>query len=174
MKLEKKLELQEKGWNDQEIIKAEAALDKEEHHDVFFSKIVFWSALVLIVFANLAVSLILIPFIIVLNAWVLYAIIVVLAGMLGFIYNFLITDIGHLGKKHHILAGIFVPLLALSNMIIMVLYSNRFIADLEVNNVVHNPWLLSIIFVIAFILPYILDRVINKFKKKKAIIVKNN
>ncbi|MBU0459588.1 MAG: hypothetical protein KKH52_02130 [Nanoarchaeota archaeon] len=161
----KQIDLIKKGWNQKDIKKAASIIDTPKHHDAHFSKIVFWSALIVIIFANLIVSLILIPFLIVLNQWVLYSIIILLAGMIGFLYNFLIMDIGHLGKKHHLLAGIIIPILAFSNILIMVFVSNRFIADLKVNNPPHDLWIISIIFVVAFILPYLIDTLIINLKK---------
>lgn len=155
----KKEELLKKGWTEEEIKKAEAMLEKTEHHDIFFSKITFWSALVVIIFANILVSLVLIPFLIVFNKWILYFTVIVLAGIIGFLYNFLILDIGHLEKKHHLLAGIIVPVLALTNMVLMVLVANKFIADLKVENVPHNPWVIGVVFMAAFIIPYLVDRV---------------
>lgn len=158
MKAKKRLELKEKGWSEEELRKAETALERAEKHDVHFSKIVFWSALVVIIFANLVVSLILIPFLIVLNQLVLYAIVVLLAGTIGFLYNFLVTNIGHLERKHHLWAGVLVPLIALANVVVMVLVSNRFITDLQVNNPLHNAWLTALVFAVAFILPYAAGR----------------
>ncbi len=158
MKLQRKEELLAKGWQEKEIKKAEETLERANQQDVFFSKIVFWSALVVIVFANLLVSVILIPFLIAFDRLFLYSIIIVLAGTVGFLYNFLITDIGHLERKHHIMAGIIVPLLALANMIGMVIISNRFVDRLQVPIEHHNPWLTAATFALAFILPYLLDR----------------
>ncbi|MEW5896157.1 MAG: hypothetical protein AB1668_00560 [Nanoarchaeota archaeon] len=163
MKEEKKLELLHKGWKEEEVKHAEEMLEKVQKHDIFFSKMVFWSALVVIVFANLLVSLILVPFLIVLNEWMLYVITAVLAGTVGFLYNFLITDIGLLEKKHHRIASIIVPILALGNMLITVFVSNHFIAKLNfVDNPQHNPLLLGIVFGAAFILPYVVMQVRKK------------
>ena len=159
---QKKEELLNKGWHEAEIKKAEAILEKTEHQDVFLSKIVFWSALVVIVLANLMVSLVLIPFLIVLNHWLMYLLVVVMAGIVGFLYNFLVLDIGHLEKKHHTLAGIIVPILGLTNVVIMVLISNQFIKDLQVQNTAHNPWIIGVIFGVAFILPYAVDKLRGK------------
>ncbi len=158
----KKEGLFKKGWTAEEIKKAEAILDKTEPHHIFFSKITFWSALVVIIFANLLVSLVLIPFLIVLNQWILYFTIIILAGVIGFLYNFLILDLGYLEKKHHLLAGIIVPLLALANIVIMVLVSNRFIADLKIRTPLHNPWLIGLVFALAFITPYLIARIRKK------------
>jgi hypothetical protein len=167
MKTNKKLELKEKGWSEKEIIHAEEALNRSEKHDLHFSKIVFWSALIVTIFGNFIVSLVLIPFLIVLNRFVLYAIVVLLAGSIGFLYKLLITDIGHLEKKHHIAASIFVPLIAIANIVGMVFVSNKFIRDLNVENVQHNPLIVALVFAGVLILPYILHLIILPFKNKK-------
>ena len=169
MNITQKEELSKKGWTKREINKAEAILDRSEHHDIFFSKIVLWSALLVIVIGNLMVSIIAIPFLVVLNRWVLYAVIVILAGMIGFLYNLLINDIGHLEQKHHILASILVPVLAVINLVVIVFVSNNLIKDLNVNNKLHNPWGLSILFAVAFILPFIVDQIRLYVKKKKSV-----
>ncbi|MFH1276406.1 MAG: hypothetical protein ABIH82_04815, partial [Candidatus Woesearchaeota archaeon] len=86
--------LAKKGWQEEEIARAEASLDKEQKHDAHFSKIVFWTSLIIVILGNIMVSLILIPFLIVLNKLTLYSIVVILAAILGFLYTFLIRDIG--------------------------------------------------------------------------------
>lgn len=162
IKLEK---LRQKGWPEQDIKRAGQVLETTHHHDLFLSKIVFWSALIVIVFANLIVSLIMIPFLIVFSDWLIYIIIIILAGMIGFLYNFLITDIGYLEKKHHIIAGILIPVIAIANIFAMVFTANKFIATFKLTNV-HNPIIISIIFAVAFILPYFLDKLFLADKKK--------
>lgn len=157
-----KTKLLKKGWNTPEIKQAERIIDRAALQDIFFSKVVFWSSLIVIIFANLLVSLILIPFLIVLNSVVLYALVFLLAGTIGFLYNFLINDIHVLERKHHRIASILIPIIALANMFGMVLASNRFIVDLKVQNNLHNPWFVSIVFVIAFILPYFIDQLRKK------------
>ncbi|MFH1827692.1 MAG: hypothetical protein ABH824_00360 [Nanoarchaeota archaeon] len=168
MKTEKRKKLLEKGWEEKEIKKAEDILERAEHHDVFFSKIVFWSALIVIIFGNLLISLILIPFLIVLNQWVLYSIVTISAIMIGFLYNFLITDIGLLEKKHHRMASIIIPLIALANMIVMVMISNQFIISMNfIHNQPHNPITLSLVFGFAFIFPYVIDQIRLKINNNK-------
>lgn len=159
---------EQKSWTALEIKKAERTLERTEHSALFFSKIVFWSALLVIVFANLIVTLILIPFLVVLNKAVLYALVILLAGMIGFLYTFLITDIGYLEKRHHRLASVLVPLLAFANALTMVFVANRFIADLQGPYTPHNPLLISLVFGGAFILPYVADQLRLAFRKKEA------
>jgi hypothetical protein len=169
MKQKQKLKLTEKGWSEEEIIHAEESLDRAEKQDVHFSKIVFWSALIVTIFGNFIVSLILIPFLIVLNKWVLYSVVILLAGSIGFLYKLLITDIGHLEKKHHIAASIVIPLIAIANVVGMVLVSNRFISDLKVENVQHNPIIVAVVFAVVLILPYVLHKIFASFKNKEKV-----
>ncbi len=159
MKLQRREELRQKGWREDELAKAEAILNKSTQHDIFFSKIVFWSAMVVIVFANLLISIILIPFLIALYDLVLYAIVAVLGLVIGFLYNFLITDIGLLETKHHRVASVIIPIVAMSNVVVMVVTSNRFIESIQLNNPPHNPWVVAAVFGGAFILPYIADQI---------------
>ena len=171
MREERKQKLAEKGWDNREILQAQALLEEETNHDIFLSQIVFWSALVVIIFANILVSLVLIPFLVVFDKWMLYSIVVVLAGVIGFLYNFLITDIGHLQKKHHVMAAILVPLLALANIGVMVVASNKFIADLQVATQPHDPVTVSVLFAAVLIIPFILDKIRMHFKSKKAVLM---
>ncbi|MEK6863627.1 MAG: hypothetical protein AABW53_02930 [Nanoarchaeota archaeon] len=162
---QRKKELLQKGWREEELRKAERILDSATKPDVFFSKIVFWSAMLVIVFANLLISLLLIPFLIALNSIVLYSIVALLGATIGFLYNFLITDIGLLEKKHHRAASIIVPLIGVANVVVMVLVSNKFIESLKLNNPPHSPWFIALAFCAAFILPYGIDQLRLALKK---------
>ncbi len=155
MKVVQPTALRRKGWNEREIAKAERIVNVPQPHDSHFSRIVFWSALIVIIFANLVVSLVLIPFFIIFHAWMLYSIIILLAGSIGFLYNLLITDIGHLQRKHHVWAGIIVPIIAAANMIIMVLVANQFIAETHTQTATQSPWLIAAVFSGVLILPYL-------------------
>ena len=162
MKEKRRGELRGKGWAETELQKAESLLERVGHHEVHFSKIVFWSALVIIIFANLVVSIVLVPFLIVFPAWLLYGVVVLLAGSVGFLYDLLITDIGHLKTKHHISASVVIPLIAVANMVIMVIVANNIILESGVTTTLHNPWLVAIVFAVAFILPYVFMRLRGK------------
>ncbi|PIZ51546.1 hypothetical protein COY27_03160 [Candidatus Woesearchaeota archaeon CG_4_10_14_0_2_um_filter_33_13] len=174
MKEQNKLRLKEKGWTEEDIKKAESILEKQEEYDKHFSKIVFWSALIVTIFGNLIVSLVLIPFLIVLYDWVLYTVIILLAGTIGFLYRLLIMDIGHLDKKNHFFASILIPIIAIANMVGMVLISNKFITDLKLQNTQHNPWIAAVVFAIAMILPYLFGQMRLLLKEKKAKVLHLN
>ncbi|MFH1276156.1 MAG: hypothetical protein ABIH82_03520, partial [Candidatus Woesearchaeota archaeon] len=117
-----------------------------------------------VILGNIMVSLILIPFLIVLNKLTLYSIVVILAAILGFLYTFLIRDIGHLEKKHHTSASIIIPVIALANIFAMVFMSNKFIKEVGAINGPHNPWMIGLVFAVAFIIPYIIDVIRGRFR----------
>ena len=118
--------------------------------------------MIVILFANLAVSLVLIPFLIVFSAVVLYSVIVLLGISFGFLYNFLISTVGTMHKGHHRWTNILVPIVAMINIIIVVLASNFFISKLESNPVTQNPFMAGIVFAIAFVLPYMILKLFFK------------
>lgn len=155
-------QLKNKGWTKEEITEAQSLLEKAKYHDVFFSKIVFWSALLVIVLGNMALSLVLVPFLLIFKTWLLHTLVVILALMMGTIYSFLITDIGYLETKHHVLASILVPVIALVNLVAVVIASNSFARDISAGiadiRQPHNQWLVAAIFVVAFILPFLMHR----------------
>ncbi len=174
MKRSTKIKLEGKGWKTEDILHAEQAMDKASAHDVHFSKIVFWTALVVTIFANIGVSLLLIPFMIVFNKLMLFSIIILLAGSIGFLYSYIVNDIGHLEKKHHVLAGILLPLIALANVAAMSLISNNIMQDLKVAQPPHNPLVIGIVFGVAFILPYFIMKVVHHSSGRKKVSIRHS
>ena len=75
------LKLTEKGWSNLEIKRAQRILERSSQQDLFFSKIVFWTAMIVIIFANFIVSLSLVPFLLVLSKTLLYGIIILLVQL---------------------------------------------------------------------------------------------
>ncbi len=130
--------------NEAEIRKAERELKDVTVYDSHLTKIVFWSAIFVIVLGNIIAAFVLIPLFVTQSAVLLYGTVIVLAGLIGFLYNFLIRDIAQLQKKHHITAGIIIPLIALTNIAII---AQRFPEGGQ------NPLLIGILFAAVFILP---------------------
>src|SRR5689334_20533194 len=118
--------LAEKGWSKDEINKAASILHgKDDPGQIYFSKqmnpIVYWLTLIVSIVANMVVSVVLIPFLLaVKTAGTLYMIVSLLALAFGFFFNLLLTDIEHVDPKHHVIAGIFIPALAVINIIIVI------------------------------------------------------
>jgi hypothetical protein len=169
----KKLELKAKGWEEKEIRRAEEILDRAEAQDVFFSRLVFWTAIIVIVFANLMVSLVLVPVLTFFSPIALYSILTVLALCIGFVYNFLIMDVKHLETKHHVIAGMLLPAIALANLAAVVYFSNRMIEKSNLATVEHNPWVIGIVFAVVFILPSLFGKIRRAMRlRKRAVLVR--
>lgn len=123
------------------------------------SKIVYWLALLVTIVGNLIISAALIPFLIVLKDIQIYLIIAILAIAFGLLFDLLLRDIEHLDFRHHIIAVIFIPGMAILNLFIITNLSNRLIEILEVVNIKHDPIRISIIYAIIFMIPYIISRI---------------
>ena len=160
----KRVKVIKEGWTKERLQKAERILTTIHVQEPFFSKIVFWSAILVIVLGNLLMSIALIPFLAVLNKWFLDLIILLLALVMGLLFNFLITNIGHLERHHHVLAALILPVVALANVIFIVLTANQMIESIQIINVRHNPWLIGILYGGVFVLPYLYFRLRKVYK----------
>lgn len=133
---------------------------KKESVKKIMSKIVYWLALLVTIIGNLIISAALIPFLIVMKDVQLYLIIIILGIAFGLLFDLLLRDIENIDIKHHVIAAIFIPGMAIVNLFIITNLANRLIEVLEVANVKHNPIMISIVYIIAFMIPYL----ISKFK----------
>jgi hypothetical protein len=159
--------LLEKGWSEQDINKAiqiiEAAKENKTSRTKLIDSIVYWAVLIVTIIGNLILSIILIPFLLALSKIQLYVIILIIAVTFGFLFDLLIRDIEHLEQKHHIIAGLFIPALAIINVFFMVRFANHLMGVMRLSNVQQNPLVVGFVYTIAFILPYL----VNKFVLRK-------
>ncbi len=164
MKHETKHILKKKGWTQQEIKEAESVIEHPRGNDTIIANLLFFSALVLIVAGNAVVSLVLIPFLLFLNNVILYVLITILAGIMGFLYNFIINDIRHLQSHHHLIGSVLIPLIAVANIFFIAGFSNRYVQSLQNQNY-QNPYVIAVLFAVVFLLPYVIDRILKARKK---------
>ena len=166
MKEEVKHKLRKKGWLEHEIEHAEKIIEKGIEKTKYGHNLdlfVYWTALVVTLVGNIAVSFVLIPFLFMVEGFVLYVIIFVIAVMFGFVFNLLIKDIDNMEVHHHLIAGIFIPFIAIINVFIIVRFSNVLasqVAFLDIPKT--DPLPVAIVYVVGFILPYL----VSKFLKK--------
>lgn len=151
--------LLEKGWSEEEIENTLNILydeDKQAKHAVFKSAthpILYWVGLVVAIIGNLLLAVTLIPFLMILNSVQLYIILGIVGLVFGGMFNVILKDIEHVDQSHHIIAGVFIPAIALITIYMMVGVSNRF------NEIIQNPnphsaVTLSIIYLVCFSTPY--------------------
>ena len=127
----------------------------------FLDSTIYWVLLVVAIIGNLIISIILIPFLLAFRKIPLYFTIIVLAGMFGFLFDQLIKDIENLESKHHILAWVFIPAFAIINTYYMTSFTNHLTQTLKLPVTTYSPIFISVIYVIAFIIPYIVDNLLE-------------
>ncbi|MBD3354759.1 hypothetical protein GF361_02115 [Candidatus Woesearchaeota archaeon] len=172
MKKERKTELMKKGWSKEEIKNAEDIIEDRKLHDksrsmLRLDRILFWGILFMMAVGNALVAFILIPLLLVFNKLVMNLFVIVIGFSIGVLFNFLIWDIEeHLTRKHHLIAALSIPILALFNMYFIVKASNAINILFDISEVKGDPVTVSALYAIAFLLPYLWTLFVNKKIKK--------
>ena len=131
-------------WLDNVLRRAERSVKQSPFHH----KVVFWLSIIVVVKANLALSAVLVPFLAALNHPFFDFTILLTALLVGFSYNYLLSNVAHLEKGHYFLALVIVPLIAIANVFLIGSVVEQFFrprADL---------WLIAALYGIVFVLPY--------------------
>lgn len=123
----------------------------------FLDSLLYWIILFVAIMGNLIISIILIPFLLVIQGIFLYIIILLLAFVFGLLFDLLIRDLENIKRKQIIIAGLFIPVLAAINVLFMVRFSNHLSRLLHLNTF-HNPFFIAFFYVIAFTLPHIISQ----------------
>ncbi|MBI2652536.1 hypothetical protein HYX00_03655 [Candidatus Woesearchaeota archaeon] len=159
--------LEKRGWSKKEILEAVGKIHKAKQLKTpetrFLEKRIYWILLVVIIAANFAISVALIPILMVLKGIFLYSIIMTLGIVFGLLFELVIRSIEHLEKKHHIFIAVLIPLTALANVFVISKISNNLARTLQLKNF-QNPILISIIYAASFVLPYIIYRFVLKIE----------
>lgn len=163
--------LKNKGWSDDDInhamdIIAKAQTKKSEKIR-FLDSITYWVVLVVALIGNFIISIILIPFMLAMQGIRLIFIIGVIGFAFGAFFDLIISDLRNVQNKQVIIAGVFLPLLALINVSLMVEFANYLQETLKLVNAQHNPWVISMVYVFAFIMPHFIKSFISIISSRK-------
>jgi len=149
-----------KGFSKKEALETIKVIEKAKKERSpkikFLDSIIYWCVLLVAIIGNLVISILLIPFLLAFRKIPLYLTIIILAGMFGFLFDQLIRDIEFLEKKHYIIAGVFIPGLAVVNTYYMAAFANHLTKTLSLPTNINSPILISAMYAIAFIIPYII------------------
>lgn len=149
--------LKKRGWTKREIdktLKIIGEAKKNKHPAIkFLDNAVYWIVLIAAIIGNFIISIALIPFLLALNRFQLYLIIITIGIAFGLLFELLIRSIAHLKTKHHVFFGLFIPIIAIINVFIIINIANNLDKMLMIKNI-HNPITISIVYAVAFILPY--------------------
>jgi hypothetical protein len=164
---ELKERLREKGWLEIDINKADSIMAGAAQKsgtgriDLF----VYWTALIISIVLNIVVSGVILPMMFMIHGLALIAFVLVIALFFGWIFYILVKDIENMETHHYIIAGIFIPAVALVNVFVIVNIGNRII-QLSIPQLLNiplsNPLQLSIVYAIGFTVPYLLSQLKRK------------
>jgi len=167
MKEDFKERLREKGWSESDISKSEnimghaAEMTGTKKIDLF----VYWTALIISIVLNIVVSGIILPMMFMIHGLALIGLIFVIALFFGWIFYILIKDIENMEIHHHIIAGLFIPAIALVNVFIIVNIGNRIIR-FNMPTLLHipisDPLQISVVYAISFTIPYLISQLNKK------------
>jgi hypothetical protein len=159
--------LRKKGWTEQELTHADQIIAKKQEltGKPKINLMIYWTALIVTIIGNIFASFVLIPFLFTVKGIVLFTIIIVLAAIFGFIFTRLLKDIQNMEPQHHVIAGVFIPAIALINVFMMVRVSNILAHQAAMLNIpTTQPLPVAITYVIGFIAPYLISKI--KITKK--------
>jgi len=123
----------------------------------------YWTSLSLLALFNLIAVFFLIPFLMFFEGLYLYIAVGGFGLCFGFLFNLLILGIEHLEQKHSVIAGIFIPILAVAD-ISLILKISEHLNSLVTRIASYSVSEIIIIFVGAFIAPYLFSVVTGKHK----------
>ena len=159
--------LKRRGWSPEDIDDTEKIIEERRASDksrtsLFTSRILYWAVIFLMILGNFIISLLLVPFLLVLNKLAMDVVVVILGFSFGLFFNILILDIEHISKRHHLIAGISIPLLALINIIAMTRLANALNDVLRTSTMRGSPITVSLLYVVAFMMPYLWSVFVKK------------
>ena len=168
--------LKQKGWTDDDIYKAVSIIErgktKKSKKILLLDSIIYWVVLLVALLGNFIISIILIPFMLAMQGIKLYFIVAIIGFAFGAFFDLLIRDLENITNKDILIAGIFLPALAIINVVLMVKFANFLGKGLLIANVHQDPIPISIVYAIAFILPYAIKSLVLIKEGRKDIIHK--
>jgi hypothetical protein len=140
-----------------EILHAQAALeraDAKKHPAIAFLEVaVFWGLLFLTLVGIFAVSVIIVPLLLVLDTITLAFILALLGLCLGTLFALLIQDVEWAERRHHALNLVVLAVVAVVNIWFIVTKIDALGAALSLRHS-HPAWLLGFVFAAALLAPY--------------------
>jgi|SRR3989338_10316304 len=149
--------LHEKGWEEEHIRKAKYILERDPQRNYArkLNKFVYWTTLIIAIIGNFIVNFALVPVFISTNIYLVIFTLILVGGSFGFLFTVILHDLEMVDPKHHIIAGVFLPVFAgIVSYVTVTLSNDLAIASGSQILVTQNVILIPLIYVLAFTLPY--------------------
>ncbi len=147
-------ELKKKGWSVKELKNTEKLLKYNENSSKKMQIMLYWFIIFAMIFLTLLISVWLIPLFMVLEGWVVFVLLFVLGLAFGAMFNNLIIHLEHLNKKHYVIAGLLIPVVAIASLFIIV-KAAAYTSALFNLSIRQNPLEVSLFYVVGFLIPYV-------------------
>ena len=157
--------LEKRGWKRNEISRAVGIIQKAKQNktkeNLFLEKRVYWVLLILIITANFAIAITMMPLLVALKGFSLYIDIITLGAMFGLAFELVIRGIEHLEKNQHLALAAIIPIIALASAFLITRTSNKISIAFGRENF-HEPIAVSLVYASSFALPYVIYRFVLK------------
>ncbi|MBI2565145.1 hypothetical protein HYV79_04130 [Candidatus Woesearchaeota archaeon] len=158
-----------KSWTEEEISQVFRVLKRGEKQHAKSIKlggaITYIFALLVVILGNLFSSVIMVPILLLVSGFYLITLLLLLGLCFGTLFE---TIIWLFEKATHqiIIAGLFIPSVALINVVLIVKLSNKFAEALYTSVGPQNPLIVGIFYISAFVLPFLVHKLIIIHNKK--------
>ncbi|MBI2575757.1 hypothetical protein HYV84_00965 [Candidatus Woesearchaeota archaeon] len=160
-----------KGFSRKDARRTLALLKRSAQKDQPFPRtdaLVYWILILVSIVGNMIIAVLLVPFLLAFRNAPLYITIALLAVFFGYIFDVLLRDLETTGKEH-LLAWLFIPILAVINVFYMVNFANYLTAALHLPTAVHSPFLISSLYVVAYTFPYIFHNILLGLRRREPV-----
>jgi len=150
--------LPSRGWTPPEIDKASEILRQAPARKSEFIKVLdaalYWILLAVAILANFIVSIVLVPFLLVLTGGLLYGALFFLGLVFGTMLDVVVRETEFLQRQRYVMAEILIPAVALINIYMITKLSNSLATKLALPGSENRPVVVALVYVVAFILPH--------------------
>ena len=129
--------------------------------------LLYWLILVISIIGNFIISIVLVPVLVALEGVPLYFSIFLLSTSFGYFFTFILNSIEKLQPRQNVIAMILIPAIALINVTIITLLSNKLILLLGLKTLFHSPYLIAPLYVGGYVLPQGIKTLFHKALKNK-------
>ena len=119
----------------------------------FIDSSLYWVLLFIAIIGNFIISVVLVPFLLAFKGTPLYFTLFFVGITFGWMFSFILHNLEQLKSNQHILASVFIPALALINVGIFAILSNKLIILLKLSTPPHNPLLIGAAYVFGYVIP---------------------
>ena len=148
-----------RGFTKDEARKTVKILEQGKNKSIFKEADAWMNYVLLIVaiIGNMIIAIMLVPFLLAFKTIPLYITIALIAVMFGYLFATIIRGLDEKARGG-VIAGLFLPAIALINSYFMVEFANFVTTTLTLPNEIHSPIIITAIYTSAFIAPFLFHK----------------